>query len=1002
MHEFGPDAGAEAIMVTEKIDVSSTVAIAATFTADPLLPALEYLFREAGLDLTISLAPYHQVLQELVSGSGTLSANPKGVNTILVRLEDYVRDFADPVTAVGVIASTADEISGALVTFVRRCKVPTIVALFPPSASVVPELSDAVLKANLKLTDRVKGLAGVSLLAPKDIEAVSGVDLYDAVSDGLAHIPFTDAYYCAIALALARKAHVLLVPERKVLVLDCDNTLWRGVVGEDGVDGIGISAGFAALQRFAVRIQAQGGLVCLSSKNSERDVLDVFSTRSDMVLKLEHIVAHRINWGAKPDNIAALAHVLNLGLDSFVFIDDNPVECELVRAQLPQVLTLLLPPEDKIESFLSHLWVFDKAAVTDEDVRRTSLYREEAARKEHEKAASNVVDFVASLKVVVDIASPEEADWPRLAQLTQRTNQFNFTTMRRTETDLRQLGDPAVAKQSGVLGVRVNDRFGDYGLVGLVTFRVTPEALVGDSFMLSCRVLGRGVEHAILRHLGIVARQIGCDEVCVPFVRSERNEPAWAFAESVAARYRTGDGDHHIYRIPTAAALEIVHRPGHDPDAVIKARDSEGRKAKSHVPVSNVSERYTLLSQKLLTGQDVLDAMSGINTRKRTLPGVPVPPSSETERKMLMLWQEVLAMPDLGVEDDYSSVGGTSLLAARLFARVTQHFGVKLPLTTILDAPTVRQLLRVIESEQPNDSGLINLRPGARESFFFVHDGDGETLLYQNLARRLPNNFAVFGIEPRQLGDIPLAHTRLEDMAAHYVRAVRQRQPNGPYFLGGMCAGGVIAYEMARQLEGSGEDVALVALLDAVLPKTPKHQGRIAKQRIGRLTQLFKDGNAASNPIGLASAAFRKVWNAAAWETVQRLRRSTVQLRFRLLKFLLSYNLAWPRPFPALTVRQIYDAAESSYVPKPLASRGVVLLRANAGEGGDTPFREIYSDESLGWRRVASQLSIEDVDGGHFSMLQEPYAKTLATKLTAYLTSPSARTETEHLLKARA
>jgi hypothetical protein len=163
---------------------------------------------------------------------------------------------------------------------------------------------------------------------------------------------------------------------------------------------------------------------------------------------------------------------------------------------------------------------------------------------------------------------------------------------------------------------------------------------------------------------------------------------------------------------------------------------------------------------------------------------------------------------------------------------------------------------------------------------------------------------------------------------------------------------------------------------------------------------MFKDGSSASNR--LASAAFRKIWNAAAWETVQRIRKLTVQLRFRVLGVLLTRNLAWPKPLPSLTVRQIYDTAESSYVPGPLASRGVVLLRANAGEGGDTPFRELYADEALGWRRVASQLSVEDVDGGHFSMLQEPYAKNLAEKLTAYLTSPSARTETEHLLKAHA
>ena len=389
-----------------------------------------------------------------------------------------------------------------------------------------------------------------------------------------------------------------------------------------------------------------------------------------------------------------------------------------MRAELPQVMTLLLPPEDQIESFLSHLWAFDKVTVTEEDARRTELYKEDAARKELEKTTSNIVDFVSSLKVVVDIGSPDESEWPRLAQLTQRTNQFNFTTVRRTESELRALAPQAPVGEGPVLRVRVSDRFGDYGLVGLVIYRQAPERLVVDTFLLSCRVLGRGVEHTILRHLGEIARQKGLQQLQVPFLRSARNEPAWAFAESVAAQFKSTDGDREIYCIPTEAALEIQHRPGHDPDAVMKARDTGATKPARQVSSTDVSGRYTALSQKLLTGQDVLSALNRANARRRTLPGNPVAPANDAERRMLALWQEVLGIADLGVEDDYSSAGGTSLLAARLFALVTQRFGVKLPLTTILDHST-RAQTRSVGQVRPSADGFA-CRVAARwlEEFF--------------------------------------------------------------------------------------------------------------------------------------------------------------------------------------------------------------------------------------------------------------------------------------------
>jgi len=419
------------------------VAVAATFTAEPLLPGLRLILREAGLPFDVAFAPYNQVFQELLSAGGLLAANRGGVNLVLLRLEDFVRDQADRARAREILDRTARELAGALAGHAARVKEQTILAVFPPSPAAPPDLRPDLERSNAALRDAARALPGVHLLEPGDIDALASGEQYDTQRDQLAHIPFTDEYFAALALAVARRVHALAVPARKVLVLDCDNTLWHGVVGEDGVDGLALPDRLLAVQKFAVEQQARGTLVCLSSKNAERDVLDVFEKRPDMVLRMQHIVAHRINWEPKPAGVAALARDLNLGLDSFVFLDDNPVECAQMKAELPQVVTLQLPEGDGVGAFLSRLWIFDKVAVTSEDARRTDMYRESAARKQLEVASTDIGQFIASLGIVIDIAPPGESEWPRVAQLTQRTNQFNFTTRRRNESEMR------AARQSG-------------------------------------------------------------------------------------------------------------------------------------------------------------------------------------------------------------------------------------------------------------------------------------------------------------------------------------------------------------------------------------------------------------------------------------------------------------------------------------------------------------------------------------------------------------------------
>ena len=971
-----------------------TLAIAASFTAEPLEQALRYLLDEAGLNLDVQFAPYNQLFQELLSRTSLLATNVQGANLLLVRFEDFVRDLPDANAAVILLESTAREFMDALARFGTQAKSPTIVVVLQPSPRAPAELLPQLERAAAVLKERTQELKGIHLLTAE--ETAGG---YDSVRDELAHIPFTEEFFASLALAITRKVHALRTPAHKVLVLDCDNTLWTGVVGEDGVDGISFPRAMLNLQRFAVDAQAQGTLVCLASKNTEQDVLDVFEERPEMVLKARHIVAHRINWQSKSENIASLAGELNLGLDSFVFIDDNPVECAQVRSALPQVVTLQLP-ESEIEQFLARLWVFDKVSVTAEDARRTEMYRENAARQTLEASTTDIGDFIASLGLVVDIAAPAEEEWPRVAQLTQRTNQFNFTTLRRTESEMRAA---ASAADSLVLRVNVRDRFGDYGLVGVVVAKTEDRSLAVDTLLLSCRVLGRGVEHAMLRRLGEIAAARKLSHVDLPVIPTAKNEPAQAFAASVAGAFSTPDEKRILYRIPVEFVLDISHRPGHDPEAVTKARRSEDTKeptsAASGASIANRSERYARLARDLVSGRAIVEAVRAKRLHSRNLGSRLEEPSTDTERALVALWRELLNVEELGVQDDYFALGGTSLVAAQMFAEIRKRFDVKLPLTTILEHPSIGALALAIEAQRTmrSDRGassevLIELKPGGERHFFLIHDGDGETLLYRNLARRMPDEVSVFGIEPRRLTGIPLAHTRIEDMAKFYIGEMRNKQPHGPYLLGGLCAGGVIAYEMASQLTAAGETVELVALFDAAKPRARKRIGQISKQRVKRLETVFagvrgEHGISAPRLYASLKKASGKLVNALAWEVSSRAKRLNTRVRFRVLRRLLERGRPWPSTVPELTVREIYDSAEAGYFPKALSDAGVMLLRAQSGESDDRPYRDVYADETFEWGSVSKDLAIIDVKGGHSSMLQEPFVESLAEALVPKVTA---------------
>ncbi|MCP4024381.1 MAG: FkbM family methyltransferase [Desulfobacteraceae bacterium] len=290
--------------------------------------------------------------------------------------------------------------------FSKTSQVPVLLGLCPPSPMARECLSNTFsLKMETLLIRQLKDHSNVWVVRFSDYKEIyQWQKYYDAVRDKMGRIPFTPEFFNAMASILVRRLFVENLEPRKVIALDCDNTLWKGIVGEQGTEGIKIGHGFRELQKFMIRQKEKGMLLCLVSKNNEADVKDVFLNRDDMVLKRDDITGLKINWETKSSNLSALAQELNLSLDSFIFLDDSPMECAQVRAAAPQVLTLQMPEkEEEIIDFLNHIWVFDQKGSTKEDAKRTELYKQNMEREKFRKKNLSFSDFISGLELSIRI-----------------------------------------------------------------------------------------------------------------------------------------------------------------------------------------------------------------------------------------------------------------------------------------------------------------------------------------------------------------------------------------------------------------------------------------------------------------------------------------------------------------------------------------------------------------------------------------------------------------------
>ena len=528
------------------------LAVLASFTADFLRPCLVVEAARRQLGFNIWLAPFGQIEQQIVDARSELFTQPRDLVLVIVRLEDWLPDLgprfvshAPAMLEEQVRTGLRERLHTLLLTLRQRSTARILMANFTPPAwcaagvvdvSLAPSQMSFAQRLNDDLAEVCAALPDVQVLDVARLVCELGLDRWrDERLEYLAKAPWSSDACAAVAKAVARRARPWFIAPKKCLVLDMDNTLWGGVLGEAGLEGIALGPDypgnvFLDFQRRVLALRDGGILLAAASKNNAHDVEEVLASHPSCLLKREHFAAFEVHWEDKAASLRRIAATLNIGLDALVFFDDNPVERQWVREQLPMV-TVLEPPASPLgyARTLAECGCFDLLALTSEDRKRAALYLEDSTRQELRQQSGSLEEFLQGLQMTLTVGSVDEATLPRVAQLLGKTNQFNLTTRRHSAADLQTL----IAGDAIAVWVRVKDRFGDNGLVAAAVLVPEPAGPLAawriDTFLMSCRVIGRGVETALLALVERLVHSRGGQLLVGEFLPTAKNQPAASF-----------------------------------------------------------------------------------------------------------------------------------------------------------------------------------------------------------------------------------------------------------------------------------------------------------------------------------------------------------------------------------------------------------------------------------------------------------------------------------------
>jgi len=485
---------------------SASVHFSRNFTVEGIEPFLKYHLYRTALRPSVSFGGYNTVRQDLVSPDWERRRTRTDLLVLALTLEDFAPssrlpewDAQQTTKELRALFEFAHQRSASLLAL------NTFIGPLYPFGSLAPraaDLSGRIRQLNDCAREFADSRPGEVVLIDWDrLARILGEEqTFDRRYGYLARAPFRPAFLNLYAQELAFAVAALKGRAKKVVILDCDNTLWGGVIGEDGLEGIQLhpaeapGSAFYDFQAALLHLAARGVLLALCSRNNEAEVWDALAHHPHCLLKREHFAASRIGWEDKAEYLVSIARELQLGLDSFVFVDDSLAECERVRRSLPEVVVMQVPAErSELPLMLAKEGLFESLTVSAEDAKRSAMIRQDAERRRAPE--ESLQEYLVSLQQVVRVHRVRSDEIPRVAQLTQKTNQFNLTTRRYSAA---QISSWAEDPNAAVLTLTVSDRHGDLGLTGvLIAHREGTTATI-DTLLMSCRILGRELEIAFV------------------------------------------------------------------------------------------------------------------------------------------------------------------------------------------------------------------------------------------------------------------------------------------------------------------------------------------------------------------------------------------------------------------------------------------------------------------------------------------------------------------------
>ena len=508
-------------------------------TTQLLVPCLLGTGVRFDLEIEVVEAEFDQVLQEALDPTSEF-AQAK-LDAVLVLLDE---SFLQTECILGkseeenrLVEENWQKIESAISGFNKNCGCPVIISNFVgPLIPILGSTESLVAGSSRRIIERINQLLEQlvfntsNYLFDQDyIARLVGYDRwFNQTQWFTARLPFDQTFLPLVTDHICRILAAIKGKAKKVLVLDLDNTLWGGVVGDDGVDGIKVGEGdpcgeaHLALQKLSNQFRNRGVVLAIASKNEDHIARGPFRVVENMVLREDDFAVFQANWEDKASNIRMIAEILDLGLDSFVFVDDNPVERELVRSKIPEVAVPEMPSDpSQYARILGLAGYFETIGFTSDDRKRNQQYQANASRSVALNASSSLEDFLQSLEMKITIRPLNRSNLKRTVQLINKTNQFNLTTRRYTEKDVEDfLIDP---QTHGFLS-SVEDKFGDNGLICVVLVSEKDEnKWLIDTWLMSCRVLRRGVEDAIMNHVLGFARDRGCIEMQSMYIPTKKN-----------------------------------------------------------------------------------------------------------------------------------------------------------------------------------------------------------------------------------------------------------------------------------------------------------------------------------------------------------------------------------------------------------------------------------------------------------------------------------------------